>query len=341
MPITQDMIAKKLGINQRTVSIALGASGRINADTRRLIIETAEQMGYRPNRLAAGLRGARTGSIGVIWTFVDPWAGDAIIGLDILRRLQERGWATYQAQYDESNNVLCQRLDDFIDRRVDAIIIRTIPSQLREPEVIKRLARIQAVVAVSRESDDQFAGDLVIHDRNEAIRQVVRHLAQSGRRRITMALDIKEESNPPKFEVFQDECRRCGIDNHPHLLMDLGHISGADTHGQMHLAAFRRMFPSGNVDIDAVFCFNDIGALYLMRELEDRKIQIPQQIAVVGFNDTEAGRLWRPALATGDRRHQDVVEAVDRLLAERIAQPDRLPQRQTVPMRFVWRESAG
>ena len=90
MPITQAQLAEKLGLSQRTVSVAFSGSGRINEQTRLRVLEAARKHGYRPNRLAMGLRGGRTGSVGLIWSFADPWTGDSIIAVDLLQRLQAR-----------------------------------------------------------------------------------------------------------------------------------------------------------------------------------------------------------------------------------------------------------
>jgi DNA-binding LacI/PurR family transcriptional regulator len=339
MPITQTDIARKLGVNQKTVSIAFGAAGRIHPDTRSKILMAARELGYQPNHLAAGLRGSRTRSVGVVWAFVDPWAGDAVIGLDVLERLQQRKFATYQAQHSSDNDVLCSQLDDFLARRVDAIVVQAIPSQLADPEVLARLKQAPAVVAVTREPVADFPGDLIIHDRDLAIRQVVDHFADTGRRRPAMALSIEQESNPPKFAAFAERCRERGI-NHDRMLIDLDFPTRAETHGQLHLDGFRRAFPD-RVDVDAVFCFNDTGALYVMRELQDRGLRVPEDVAVVGFNDIEPGRIFQPPLATGDRKQHQVAQAVDRLLADRLADPETAPRQETIHMQFIRRQSAG
>lgn len=340
MAVTQNDIARHLGINQKSVSIAFGASGRIADVTRERILRAARQLGYRPNHLAAGLRGARTRSVGVIWAFVDPWAGDAVIALDVLNRVQGRGFAAYQAQRIDDPAVLCRQIDDFLARRVDAIVIQSIPSLLRNEQLAERLLRAPAVVAVAREAVEPFRGDMVIHDRDAAIRQVVAHFAKTGRKRPAMALDMQQESNPPKFEAFRDECRRQGIAEHAKLILDLGRAGSADQHGRLHSEAFHKHFAK-RIDVDAIFCFNDIGALAMMHELADRGVSVPDDVAVVGFNNTEAGALWRPALATGDRKFSVIAEAVDRMLASRLETPDQPPQREVVHCEFVWRESAG
>jgi DNA-binding LacI/PurR family transcriptional regulator len=124
------------------------------------------------------------------------------------------------------------------------------------------------------------------------------------------------------------------------MLIDLDYPSDAETHGLLHLEGFRRRWPD-QVGLDAVFCFNDVGALYVMRDLQDRGLRVPEDVAVVGFNDTEPGRLWRPALASGDRKFADVAAAVERLLSTRLSDPEQPPRTETIEMNFLRRASAG
>ncbi len=338
--VTQQDIANRLGIDQKTVSLALGAPHRIRPETRDRVLAAAKAMGYRPNRLAAGLRGGRTRSVGLIWTLIDPWTGDSMIAKELLERMQQRGYATYQAQHSQHVEVTCQQLDDFIARRADGIILQEIPSVLMAPEIVQRLEHFELVLGVSREPIPGFPGDLLIHDRNHAIRQVVDHFARTGRRRPAFVTSMGEESNPPKFSVFREQCRVRGIKDHPNLLINLDVPQTGEEHGRLHLEGFCRQFPK-TVDVDAIFCFNDIGAMYIIRELQRRGLRVPQDVAVVGFNDLEAGRLWQPALASGDRRCPQVADAMDQMLEQRLADPDRPWQQRTVHMEFIWRESAG
>ncbi len=341
--INQAELARRLGISQGSVSVALGGRGRISEATRQKVLETAQSMGYRRNRLASGLRGGRTASIGIIWAYADPWAGDAIIALDLMERLQGRGYAVYQSQDHEDVTVLCRQIDDLLSRQVDAVIIRVTPTQMKDPEVRRRLEAAPAVVAVSREPLDDFEGDLVIHDRTRAIREVVDHFADTGRRRPAMVLSLAQEAGPPKYEAFAERCRQRGIADHPDLVIDMPPPTAMpEDIGERCLAGLRRVFGrTGPIPVDALFCFNDNGALYLMRELQDRGVRVPEDVAVVGFNNMQAGRVWRPALATGDRKPRDVAAAIDRMLMQRLDQPDGPPQRETISMSFIRRASAG
>ncbi|HBC88708.1 MAG TPA: hypothetical protein DCZ94_17330 [Lentisphaeria bacterium] len=339
MAINQREIAKILNVSQYTVSVAFGSEGRISEEVRRKVIEAAKKYDYRPNRLASGLRGTTTRTIGIIWNFVDLWAGDTPIAMDMLDRLQGHDYTVYQFQLHPDVEVICRNIDEMLSRNVDAIVMRAIPSQLMNPRLIRLVESAPAVVAVCREDVELFPGDIVVHDRDQAIRQVAGHFAVTGRKRPAMILDMSEESNPSKFKAFQEECLRLGIENHPKMILDMDRPATPEQIGARHTEAIRRHFP-GKMDVDAIFSFNDIGAFHVMRELQDRGVRIPEDVAVSGFNDNVLGKLWRPPLATGDRKHHEVAQHVEDLLMKRIRAPGGSPERRVVHMEFIRRESA-
>ncbi|HEX7009420.1 MAG TPA: LacI family DNA-binding transcriptional regulator, partial [Phycisphaeraceae bacterium] len=96
--VTAHDVARAAGVSQITVSRTFSGKAPVAEATRQRILHVAERMGYRPNILAAGLRGGQTTSVGALWSF--GMAGDdARIGLEILRSAQKRGYATYQAEH--------------------------------------------------------------------------------------------------------------------------------------------------------------------------------------------------------------------------------------------------
>ena len=344
MSITQQEIATKLGISQRSVSVAFGGNGRIGEKTRRAILKTAEAHGYRPNRLASSLRTGQTGSIGVVWAFVNPWTGDSEIGMNLLQRIQNRGLTTYQVQHGDSRAVelLRQRLAELRSRRVDAVVIEGTPGELMDEGVLDQLRDIPSV-AVCREDLPEFPGDLVIHDRFQAIGEVVDHLVATGRRRLAMAISLEQESNPGKMEAFRRRCRHHGLAEHEHELIALDYPDSPTNHGERHGVAMRQRFPDDRDlgGVDAIFAFNDVGAMYIIQDLKRRGLRVPDDVAVVGFNNTEPAAVWDPPLASGDRRFDEVAREVETLLVDRLGDIDRPPRRLTIPMRFIHRASAG
>ncbi len=343
MSVTQSQIARKLGVDQRTVSIALGASGRVSEKMRQRVRETATRMGYRPNHLAAGLRGAKTNSIGIIWLFADAWAGDANIALNLLQHAQNNGMQVYQAQLPDADELIVKQIDEMLDRRVDGLIIQGSRRQLTSPIVAEKLAQAPMVIGVCPEPLDDFPGDLVLYDRMQAIEQVVDHFAATGRKKPMFCINMNQEHNPPKFQTFAKRCQMHGM-VHPDMLMEIGSLGSAVEYGPRHAKMLEMMFPNNKIlldSVDSIFTFNDIGAIFLMRVLQDRQIKIPEQIAVVGFNDIEVGHVWKPALATGNRKREELSNLLKQMLDTRLENLNLPYRRETVHMQFIHRESAG
>jgi LacI family transcriptional regulator len=301
--------------------------------------QAVARLKYRPNPIAQGLNGSRTRSIGAIWAFADPWTSDATIALEVLEHLQGEGYATYQAQSSRDNAVVLRQLADFDSRRVDAVLLAAEPEQLQDPEVVQALGRQRGVVVCCREDVPELEADIVIHDRRPAIDEVVDHLVATGRRRIAMATSLEEPTNPPKFDQFRSRLRKHGID-HDRALLSLAFPDAPQTTGQRHRDALCRQYPA-DIPLDAIFAFNDIGALFLMAELKARGLRVPHDLAVVGFNNIEPGQVSDPPLATGDRARGAAAEALGHLLSTRLGDPDAPHRRVRIPMKFVPRESAA
>ncbi len=340
MSIKQSELAEKLGVSQYTVSVALGGKGRISERMRRRVLKAADDLGYRVNPLAAGLRGAKTGTVGMIWHFVNPWAEDAMVALELLEYLESRGYTAYQAQHREDPKRMCDQLDGFLARQVDAIIISCQPSQLEDPDIRRRFEAGTPIIAVSREDVQSFPGDLIVHDRNQAIRQIVEYFARTGRKRLSFFLSCMQESNPPKIAAFKTACMEFGLEAHSKLVVDLDYPTSAEETGLRHERALARYFPGG-VDVDGIFAFNDVGAMHIIHALQERGVRVPEDVGVVGFNSIAPGSIWTPPLATGNRKTKELASLLKEMVVTRLAQPDLPSRRDTVSMEFVWRASAG
>jgi DNA-binding LacI/PurR family transcriptional regulator len=99
---------------------------------------------------------------------------------------------------------------------------------------------------------------------------------------------------------------------------------------------FSERFP-----FDAVLCASDEGAAAMIKWLRRRGLNVPGDVAVRGFNGAEWGESMSPPLASVDRRDEAVGTEIDRMVFARLKNPDLPPQRRTIPMRMIWRESAG
>lgn len=342
MPVSIKDIAEHAQVSHAAVSVVLNdrqGSIRVSNATRDRILRIASELGYRKNALAIGLRDGKTQSIGVIWHFGDSITGDSVIGTELLRRLRGQGYATLHADHDTRIVSLLRELDDLASRQVDALVIRSYHRFLRTPEVVQRLERMPNVLVVCQETIPELSCDQLIHDRIPAIREVAEYLYKTGRRRAGMGVRMHEPDNHPKFHAFRERWLELGGEDHEHLLIDLGLPN--QPRREAIPASLAPVFAQGD-GIDAVFYINDLNAMfashYLKKQLGKR---IPEEVAVIGMNNDEAGEVWSPPLATISRQRSALVDAAEKMMLSRIATPDMPARQWSVPMQFLWRESAG
>ncbi len=343
MPVTQIEIARELQVSQETVSAALRGDPRCKASTRKQVLEAAQRLGYRRNTLAAGLRGGPTASIGVVWGFGEMWTGDAAIGLDVLNRAQQKGLATYQAQRSHDPAEMKRQIQNLISRRVDALVIEAVDPAVDDPQVVALLKQASAVISLVSQLKDNWLGDQVVHDRVPVIRQIVDHFVASGRVRPAIMLASGNQNNQAKLKVFVDRLREHGIAHDPLIELPVPKtrlVHGSPDYLERYAEALNAALDSG-MNFDAVLGINDTGALTVMKLLKDRGVSVPNDVAVVGFNNLDICQLWDPMLASVDRRQLAAAEIIEQVLSDRLANNEAPSQRKTIAMEFLWRASAG
>ncbi len=341
MTVTLKQIADKAQVSHGAVSAVLNrhtGNIRVATATRERILRIADELGYRPNSLARGLRGSKTKTVGMIWPMVDEWSGDSGVGPRILRRLQAEGYATYHADCENKRDQLINAIDELRHRCVDALIVRATPSFLRDAAVYDRLNAMPAVLAVTQEPIDELTCDQLHHDRFASIEQVAIYLAQSGKLRPTMVVAMGDPDNHIKYRTFWNRLKGLGIAEHSSALIDLG--KPRLPRWDMVRDAMDKAYAEG-IEVDAIFCLNDMVAMCVATYLRERGVAIPGDVALVGMNDAEPSALWSPPLASIRRKRDEVTDAAVDMVLKRLADPKQSPSLCTISMEFVWRESAG
>lgn len=339
-------VARAAGVAKSTVAAALrpgggGKQARVGEATAERIRALAAALGYRPNPLAGGLRGAATRSVACLWHFVDPWSLDGTIGSELLWDLQQQGYATYQVEHPRKLEQIFVVLENLLARRPDALVIRPASWLMEDPRLIGVLQRFRAVLAVLPWPMPAWEIDQLVHDRDVGIREVATHFARTGRTRPVAILNLRDATDRRKLAVFRDACREAGIAEHPGDAIDLGRDLGVpQERAAGYLEAMERGF-GGRVTADALFCANDLGVMAVAKYLREHGVAVGRDVALVGLNDPPPLALWDPPLASIDRNQSELVRVALAMLCERMASPATPPQVQTVPMRFVWRASAG
>lgn len=333
-------VARLAGVSQPTVSRVMSGHKSVSPAVRKKVLEAVKACGYRSNALARSLRSGRTQTVGMVWSSV-PYGLDYSVAHMFAARLEAHGYVLFPVEAPGGRAVLGKTLAGLAERRVDALVLYVHPGLHDFTLNLKELELFPTVVLVSSRalSGQPQSVDVIHQDRHAAMVQVAEHLARSGRRRVGMVTgDV--HSNQVKITGL-----KTGLGNHGislpdsqvfHLEMAFGleHVVGE----VWQLLDHHR----GDVrQLDALVCSNDTLAAAVCKWLGRQGIRVPDDVAVVGFDNNDWCQCLTPELASVDRHDRELVDLLENMVMRRLNQP-RLPiMRKVLPMTFVWRESAG
>lgn len=334
---TARQIAKEAGLSHSTVSLVLNQRGDelgIRRETQKRVFAIAKKLNYVPNPLAKGLRGGRTHTLGVLWSMAGPHDSE-LMTRRIALRAYKQGYITQLADHLGGQQLVQRALSDLARRSVDAVVMQDGPGDfLHRPEIIELLKSFPAALVVSTQAWDAPC-DLIVHDRLSAYREVVDHFADSGRQRPGILLPLSTSRD--KADAFVEHAHLRGLTSADVIDVPLSDDRKLTA---CYRDALDRAFPN-NFPFDCLLCSTDEGAVVAMSWFRQRGLKIPADVAVVGFNDSMMSEFLDMPLASIDRRDEQVADAIEHLIFTRLSVSDKPLERVHVPMRFIWRESAG
>jgi DNA-binding LacI/PurR family transcriptional regulator len=325
-------VAERAGVSARTVSNVVNTPEVVAEATRARVLRVIEELGYRPNLAARQLRGVRREVIGLVVPEIDsPYFAE--LAAHVVRAADRRGWVVHIEQTDGDAVRERELLDGARGQGVDGVVFS--PWSMTPDEVSRRSTA--APVVMLGEQPGMGSVDHVAIDNRAAAEDAVAHLARGGRTRIAavgLQPHLSNETARQRLAGYRDALRAAALPLEPDLEVPVDRLHHADG-----LAAMDALL-EGAARPDAVFCFTDQLALGALRACADRGVRVPEDLAVVGFDDIEAARYSVPSLTTVAPDKKRLAELALATLGERMS--DRsLPGRDlVVPHHLVVRESA-
>jgi LacI family transcriptional regulator len=331
---TQADVAQRAGVSQTTVSQVLNNKTvlAIPAETRQRIHDAVEALGYVPDGMARSLRTRKTSTIaGIIPDITNPFYPAFERGIQDVADQHGYDLLTYNTDGVAEKERKCLRLVQ--QGRVDGII--GVFFHTRADDIRPLLERNIAVVrleAVKQETGDLPLDSLFV-DNIAAARTAVEYLIDRGHIRIGM---ITGHMGPRHARVLG---YRQALADH-HIALDEILIQGGDftePGGYQGMRALLVMSPRPS----AVFAANDLIAMGALIAIREAGLRVPQDIAVVGFDDIPAARLVYPALTTITQFQEQLGQRAAQLLLERLngTAPER-GRCEELPYELIVRESA-
>ncbi|WP_406151272.1 LacI family DNA-binding transcriptional regulator [Streptomyces sp. NBC_01012] len=326
-------VALLAGVSVRTVSNVVSNTAAVAPATRARVMAAVEELGYRPNLAARNLRQGRTGLIGVVVPEIhSPYFG-ALTGL-LIDAAQERGWTVLLERTGGRTDLERRLLDGSEGHQVDGMIVS--PWSTPPSELATLAGGLPLVVLGELEPDGAI--DHVALDNVGAARDATRHLVSRGRRRVAavgLQPGLGHGTAELRTEGFRQALREADLD-------PAAEVEVADLHRTEGARAMRELLRVPGF-VDAVFCFSDELALGALRVAAEQGVRVPEDVAVIGFDDIEDGRFATPSLSTIAPDREQIAERAVQCLTERVlGRLDTLPARRiVVPHRLMARESTG
>jgi DNA-binding LacI/PurR family transcriptional regulator len=337
MASTLHDVALVAGVSIKTVSNVVNHYPHVRPATRERVLAAIAQLDYRPNLSARGLRSGKTGVIGLAIPelrqnyFAE--LADAIIRAAAVHNVGVVIDQTSATREGELAALSGERL-----RLTDGILFS--PERLGQDDVDLLDVAFPLVLLGER----IFGGptDHVTMQNVESARAATEHLLGIGRRRIAVigAHPLKQDdirSANLRVRGYREALEAAGMPYDETLVR-----VAAPWHRENGAAAMRLLLEEG-VEFDALFALNDTLGLGALRALGEAGVRVPDDVAVIGFDNIDESRFSVPSMSSVDPgRHQIAQMAVD-LLLERIREKgDPVPPRQVfADYRIVGRESTG
>jgi DNA-binding LacI/PurR family transcriptional regulator len=325
-------VAALAGVSVRTVSNVVNDFPHVAPATRAAVQAALDELGYRPNLAARQLRRGRTGAIALVVPEVhSPYFSQlASVVVDLA---QVRGWTVLIDQTEGDADRERRLTSDRSAYAVDGIILS--PWSLDAAELAARQGSVPLVLLGERSGG--AAIDHVGIDNVTAAATATTHLIDLGRRRVAAIgaqPHLKNETGRQRLQGYRQALHAAGRPVNRRLEVAVQSLHRADGFAAMNTLLQRKVRP------DAVFCFTDELALGAVRALADHGLRIPQDVALVGFDDIEDGRFSVPTLSTIAPDKTGIATACLDLLADRIAHPDGPGRECVVSHRLTVRQSS-
>ena len=327
-------IAALAGVSQPTVSRALSGSASVSEETRRRVLEAAEQLHYKVDKNASGLRRQQSKTLALL--FFEEWPEDALINPfylslvgPMVRRCAEHGYDLLISFQQLSSD---WHVDYEDSRKADGIILLGYGDYLEHRPRLERLVARGAHFVRWGSAGESALGTTVSSDNEQGGFDATTHLLRQGRRRIAFI-----GTAGPGFPEVQERLRgytralhAAGIKTDEALRAD-----SAPDEAQGRAAAEQLLDRA--VEFDAIFAASDVAAIGAMHALQHAGRSVPET-AIVGFDDIPAASLASPPLTTVTQDARHAAEALVDALIESIetgSARDRI-----LPVRLTVRESS-
>jgi LacI family transcriptional regulator len=319
-------LGEYLNLSPATISLVLNNAPGVKSipqETRERVREAAKKFDYRPSFYARSLRKGQTFSIGVLVPELsDGYSAQVLEGVEDV--LVEEGYFYFTASHRRRKDLLEEYPRLLMDRSVEGFIAidTLLEHELQRP-----------VVAVAGHRQIPGVTNVVL-DQRRAAELIMCHLYQLGHRKIAFMRGGSHSSDADeRWECLMAAARELKLEIRPEWLVQLElRVSTPELGYPPTIDLINRCMNTSTLWQDhftALVCFNDIAAIGAIRALRERRLRVPEDVSIVGFDDIQAAAFQNPSLTTVRQPLRSMGATAAKILLRRIRaqgdDPDTVP----------------
>ncbi len=330
-PMNLRRLSEILHLSQTTISLVLNdspAAKSIPLRTRERVFEAARKFQYRPNYFARSLRRSRSMSVGVIAPDLSE-GYFTLVMQGVEEFLMREHYFYFAASHYWKPELMEQYPRLLTERAVDGFLLLNTPA---------RQNNSLPTVAISAHNNAPGVTNVVL-DHKKAASLALTHLSELGHRRIAF---VKGPEIIPdtefRWRAILQMARKLSIGVQPELCIQLAADSWSPQVGYEPMSELL----ARTHDFTAIFCFNDISAMGVIRAIHDAGLRVPQDISVVGFDDIMSAAYQKPSITTVRQPLRKMGSEGAHVLLDLIANPRKeAPAEIVIQPELIVRESTG
>lgn len=327
--VTLKDVAIEAGVSIKTVSRVVNGESTVNDTTATRVAGVAKRLGYRPNELARSLRGQRSHTIGLVIADVsNPFMATCAQAIEEVA--QEHGHALILCDSHADLRSEDAYIGLLTQRQVDGLLL--VPARGHSAHLETERQAGLPVVAFDRPAEGVQTDTVLVENRVGA-REATEHLIQHGHERIAFVGDVRHLYTAQKrLEGYKEAL----------IAANLKPLHSLGAHSiELGEQATKEFLEAPNPPT-ALFAANILTTLGALRAIEDLRLRIPEDVALIGFDDFELAHVLRPRFTLVRQPAAELGRRAAEMLFERLDGRDRPePRRLVLPTELVVRESCG
>jgi DNA-binding LacI/PurR family transcriptional regulator len=320
-------VSKLAGVSPSTVSRVITGSINVDGATKERVLEAVEQLKYRPNLIARGLRNRSGKLIGLMVPEIMHETFGAFIS-HVEEACVKRGFTMILGNTREDPAAEEKVLSNLVGMNVDGIIISRVSDLSAVMSALKSSGI--AVVGIDRALEDEQTDRVLVGNR-EAGEMAAKYFWSMGHRKLVCVSGPESISLcRERLEGFRTFFAERDI--------EIGHIAGEDFEFETGVKCMRRILERG-IEFTGLWAENDLLAIGAMHELKRLGMKIPEEISIIGMDDIKTTQMVLPALTTVRQPYREICDTAVDLLLHRMENPNARPRLVIIPPELVIRDS--